>query len=133
MLCIKKYKSKVGSLKSIEKLKKYNTSFDKDNFEEDLNDSNYSITPIDLSFLFEEFEEYNIAIILLTKRYSSKHEMMVYPKNPDEEMNCIILYYQYIEKDDDYKLGYIKVNDKIDNSLKQLYDLSPKLKEDMNK
>ena len=59
--------------------------------------------------------------------------MMVYPKNPDEEMNCIILYHQYIEKDDDYKLGYIKVNDNITNSLKLLCDLSPKLKEDINK
>ena len=127
---IKKYKSKVGSLKSIEKLKKYNTSFDKDNFKGDFKDPNYSITPIDLSFLFEAFKEKNI--ILLTKRYSSKHEMMIYPKTPDEKMDCIILYHQYIEKDDDYKLGYIKVNDKIVNSLKDLYVLSPKLKSDMN-
>ena len=132
-ILIKKYQSKVGSFKSIQKLKKYNTSFDKDNFKEDLKDPNYSITPIDLSFLFEEFEEYNFAIILLTKRYSSKHEMMIYNRNLDVEMKCIILYHQYIDKDDDYKLGYIKVNDKIDNSLKQLYELSDKLEEEINK
>jgi len=59
--------------------------------------------------------------------------MMIYPKNLDEEMKCIILYHQYIDKDDDYKLGYIKVNDNISNSLEELIELSPKFEEAINK
>ena len=59
--------------------------------------------------------------------------MMIYNRNLDVEMKCIILYHQYIDKDDDYKLGYIKVNDNFTNSLKKLYKLSPKFKKEIDK
>ena len=125
-----KYKSYKD--KSITKVKKFfnkiNMYSDKiidddtiDEFIKQYDEVNYNITPLDLSILEgSKILKGKIGFILITNKYSEKHDCYIYGKEEDD--NQFIVLYQHDKNGDktDYELCCIKVNDKCINSYSDL-------------